>query len=302
MVGLREEWTAEITIDDSAPRVRTLDKKLSGAAFVEWSWDKLDDDAIRVASWCDDRGASGDVVLPGAIARGIRKPDGIRAVRDMIGNDFRPRFARVMRECGESLPHWLAHARDTVHLWKSLNRLHGLAVRWRAERFDGARAAYEMLDAWQERDWHLYDYEANARHEALNERRDFYRVLAATWAREYKSVLLSNQDLSREARFGEESDVRTTASCYQLRGAIRNAFADDAWDGRYKDGPRSENDERPWCERARDAWISGGARKEAIVVPRKEKTTNAWAARKKKAAEKRAAAEAARKASGNNAE
>lgn len=302
MQGLRERWTCEITVDDAAPAPRALDTQLSGVLFVEWSWDALDDDAIRVATWCDDRGGTGEVVLPASIARGIRKPDGIRAVRDVTANEFRSRFARALRECGEALPPWLARARDTVHLWKSLNRLHELAMRWRAEQCDLARAAYEMLDTWQARDWHLYEYEVNARAEAIGERLDWYRCLARRWAQSYRSVLLSNQNLSREAQFGDESDVRFTAAVYSLRNAVRNAFADDAWDGRWKDGPRSENDERSWCERARDAWMAGGARKDTIVVPRKEKTTNAWAKRKARATEKRAENEAARKAVAKGAE
>lgn len=299
--ALTEYWTCEITAADSATPARQLDKELRGTLFIDWSWDKLDDDAIRVATWCDDRGGSGEVVLPGSIARGLRKPDGIRAVRDVQANHVRPRFARLLRECADTLPPWLARARDTVHLWKSLFRLHELGIRWRREKFDGAREAYDLLDEWEERDVHLYDYEANARAEALNERLDFYRCVAKKWSQQYKEVVVSNQKLSLEARFGDASDVRFTACVYSFRNAVRNAFRGDAWDGRWKDGPRREEDERSWCERMRDAWMAGGARKDAMLVPRKVPTTNAWADRKRKAAEKRAAKEAARNAAANGA-
>jgi hypothetical protein len=301
MRGLREIWSCEITVDDAAPEARTLDTELEGLIAVEFCWDVLDS-GIRVANWCDDRGAHGEVILPAHTAEGIRKPDGIRAVRDMIANEFRPRFARLLRECGETLPPWLARARDTVHLWKSLNRLHELARRWRSEKCDLAREAYALLGEWEERDAHLYAYETGGRAKAIGCRDDFYYVIAKKWSQSYKFALISNQDLSREAQFGEESDRRFTAGCSKLRSAIRNAFGQDAWDGRWKDGPRGEEDERSWCERARDAWIAGGARKEAIVVPRKEKTGNAWARRKAKAAEKRALAESAREAGGNGTE
>jgi hypothetical protein len=42
------------------------------------------DGRVRVARWVDTPGASGTVDLPASIAEGIRKPDGIRSVRDKL--------------------------------------------------------------------------------------------------------------------------------------------------------------------------------------------------------------------------
>jgi hypothetical protein len=288
--GMRERWTVEITIDDSAPLPRSLDKDLTGAVAIEWEWSQVDGAGIRVARWADDHGQTGEIVLPERVVTGIRKPDGIRAVRDMIANEFRPKLARAILECKEPLPRWLMDAARTMHLWKSMDRFHALVMRWRRERCNVARAAYELLDAWAERDTHLYEYEAGARGEALLERREFYRLIAAKWSRQYRNVLLSDQDLSREARWGDESDVRFTAGIYALRGALRNAFGeDDTIESRWRDDP-SENDERLWSERTRDAWIAGGARGDGRFAEKKMKTVNAWAYRKAKKKEKQAAA------------
>jgi hypothetical protein len=279
--GFREQWTVEITVDDPSPHPHELDRELAGAIAVEWEWSLVDGHGIRVARWADHRGQTGEVMLPQSIVSGIRKPDGIRAVRDLVLNDLRPKLARSLRECHEPLPRWLSDAAATMHLWKSPDRFHGLAMRWRREKCDVARAAYEMLDAWQMgTEGHLYEYESGARREALRERREFYRLLAAKWSREYKAALLSDQDLSREARFGEESDVRTTAGVYELRGALRNAFGEaDTVESQWRDEPGEEED-RLWCERTRDAWIAGGARGDGRFAERKEKTANAWAKRK----------------------
>ena len=301
--GMRERWTVEITVDDPAPHHHERDTDLRGAVAVEWEWSKLDDESIRVARWADDRGGSGEFVLPARIATGIRKPDGIRAVRDLVLNDMRETLQRALKESKDKLPRWLADAAGVMHLWRSPDRFKGLAMRWRRERCDVARAAYAILDAWEMgTEGHLLDYESGARGEALRERRDWYRVLAAQMSRRYRTVLLSDQDLSREAKFGEEADVRQTAGVYELRGAMRNAFGEaDAVDSWWRDQP-SENDERLWCERTRDAWMAGGARGDGRFAARKEKTVNAWAARKAKGAAKRAEKQGAREAGANGAE
>jgi hypothetical protein len=285
----RETWTVEITVDDPAPDARSLDRTLSGAVAISWSWDAMPDESIRVASWRDTRGQVGEIVVPVSITKGIRKPDGIRAVRDLVWNDAQPKIARAIKESQDATP-WLVEAANTMPYWKSLGRVHELARRYRVEGCTSAVAAYEMIHAFCDRDLHLADYERNARDEAIRERREMYRVLAAQWARTYRHVLLSDHDLSREARRGEDSDVRFTASPNQLRGALKNAFGADAimatWDK-----------EEGWCERACAAYFTAGARSEMFAQP-KEKTTNAWASRKKKKQEK----EAARKPDGNAAE
>jgi hypothetical protein len=118
--------------------------------------------------------------------------------------------------------------------------------------------------------------------------------------RGYKRVLLSDQDLSYQARRGDASDVRTTASVHELRMALRNAFGEeDAIDAKWR-LPASE-DARRWCERVRDAWKAGGARGDGVFAARKEKTTNAWQARKAKAAKVRAEKEGAREAGAKTA-
>ena len=297
--GRHEVWTCEITVDDPSPPARDADRSLSGAIAVEWEWVPAPDGSIRVARWADDRGGSGEVLLPARLAVGIRKPDGHRAVRDRLANDARPKIQRDIREDKGPRPVWLAQDGATLHLWKSHARLHAMHRRWASECPSACPKARVALEEWVRRDRHLWDYEAGMRGQTLRARRDWYRCLARDWAGRYKTALLSDQDLSREARFGPDADVRQTAGVSELRQASRNAFGLDALDGR-REKPRE--DEAPWCERARDAWMAGGAREGDMFVRRKEHSGNAWAERKARAAAKRAEKEAARKASDNAAE
>lgn len=282
--GLREQWSCEITVDDPAPPSRTLDTAREGAIALSWAWDKIDDGSIRVAAYVDTRGARGDIVLPSRLAERIRHPDGIRSVRDIAWNYVQPQIAGAIKRAAqrERLPSWLLQAGATLHLWRSLGRVHELRRRWLREGYDGAREAFELLDGWAcgtrlarhgaNGDRHLYDYESGERRQLLRQRREWYRLHAAWIARTYRHALLSDHDLSREARWGDESAVRFTAAPDELRSAIRNALGEDAvvayWDR-----------EPEWCERACASYQAGGARG-AMFAPPRSKTTNAWAKRK----------------------
>jgi hypothetical protein len=300
--GPHERWSCEITVDDPAPPPRTLDTALMGAIAVEWSWDTLQDDMLRVASWADTNGESGEIVLPDRIVHGLVKASSIRAVRDMLAEDARPKIGKAIERSQEKLPLWLARAGQWIPLSKSPMRLHDLLRRWTTDRIDACREGYELLRAWADRDVHLWEYETGVRHGTLGARLDIYRVLARRWSERYRRVLLSDQDLSREARCGDEGTARFRAGCGEFRDALRNAFGpEDAIDARWRDAP-AEEDERSWCERTRDAWIAGGARGDGRFAKLKEKNDNAWAERKLKAEMKRQQVKGSREPSATPAE
>jgi hypothetical protein len=148
--GMREAWTVEITVDDEAPRPRDLDRSIEGSVAVEWEWSPTTDDAIRVARWADDRGDQGEIVLPGSIARGIRKPDGIRAVRDRLLNEMQPKLAGALRDGGSrmTLPEWLQEAANTLQLWRSHDRFRALEMRWRRVASHVLPDALAILSEW----------------------------------------------------------------------------------------------------------------------------------------------------------
>ena len=306
-IAMREEWSCEITVDDPAPMARTLDRSLRDAIAIEWAWTPRDDGSIHVASWADTRGERGEVVLPSLVVRGQKKASDLHAVRDMITDEVRPRLARAIASSRDVMPEWLRFATGRLQVVEGPNRpslgwLRDLARRWRRERCDAARSAYVILDAWEERDNHLWDYEAQNRQDALRWRKDVYRKLAAGWARRYRTAIMSNQDLSREAKFGDDADVRQSVAIYELRGAVQVAFGEeDSVLARWRDMP-DEDEERSWCERARDLWIAGGARGDGMFAARKEKTTNAWAARKAKKKTKAAENGGAREPGANRVE
>lgn len=264
------------------------------------------------------------------LARALRETDLSWTARKIAEIDYargRPIDARTRRQSGEppgayimaahttpggSLPSWLTRAVTTLHLWRSPSRFVELARQWRASKYDGARVAYELLDAWEQRDAHLDDYEDGTRARSLRWRRETYRVLAARWSRAYATVLVPDRDLSREARWGEKGEARFLASPQELRNCLRQAFGAGAEEVAWR-GPHGVLDEggeddtvSEWLEMACEQWRgtkkAGGARLERNSVEVGTMRGGAWARRQAAARERDVEREAARKASGNSAE
>ena len=316
--GPWERWSCEFTLEISGEHPRELDQDPQGAIAVEAVWDKPDDDLV-VARWRDEAGRTGIVdlkthpLIPGKrdLVEGLRKIDGIRSVRDQLVNDLRPRLARAILESKDAVPHWLRVAGEEIQAachpkakgWTSPSQFHSLVHRWRAEKCDAARPAYEMLDAWWLRDMHLWEYEAGQRSGSLRRRREFYRLLAVHWAREYRHVILDDRVLTREARFGEASDLRFTAAPAELRDCLAKAFGNQVTTHPVRDdAAKSETEDRDWCERAIDAWKVGGARNEKKKSKNSGVKGGAWADRKSKRAAKATENVSAREVVGNGAE
>lgn len=289
--GLRERWTVEITVDDPTPRPRELAAPtLDGVVAIEWEWTPLEDGGLRVARYrsasaelpmSGERvGVDHDVILPARIVQGIQKPNGIRSVRDTLMNALRDPLARAILDDKRS-PEWARAEARTMHLWKGPARFRAMAMRWRREGLPEPRKAYEILDAWEERENHLYEYESHARGEALRERREFFRILASRWSRLFRTLLVSDQDLSREARWGDDGDMRFVAGVSEFRQALRNAFGADALDAKWKDRVH-EDDERPWRERTLARWFEDADKADAFEA-RKTYSGNAWKERRAKA-------------------
>jgi len=302
--GVTFSWSVEITVDVERPS-RLLDSGISGVIAIEPQWIERPDGALICASYRDDKGDEGEVVMPARIVGALRKAADIRAVRDMLLNEARVDVQRLLVEALESLPLWLVEARNTIHLWKSPERFYRLVRRWRGERCDVARGAYDRLQAWELRDDHLWRYEAGSRGQALRSRNDFYHVEAAKWSRVYRHAIVPKRDYSREARFGAESDLRFMCSPSAFVLAIDSGF--DHGESAYN---------CPWAQADADGpeWTAVAIERfgaaDVAVVARRAKTDNdsekkegAWARRKRLKREKSSALQdAARKPDGNGPE
>lgn len=305
--GPWERWTCEITVElppgYRKPREMAKDRRGAIALVVEWV---EEDGRVRVGRWADDEGQEGSIWLDERCVKGLRKPEGIRSIRDVYLNAMRGKLVPVLRSHVHhhpDAPGWLKDAAQNGYAWRSPSRFHDLARRWRREKYDGARDAYEILEDWEfggyhrrgakrprRGEWggdaHLYEYECGARGDALAARKDLYRTTAAAWATRYRVVILEKRNLSFEARRPDEPGVseqswRQLAGVYELVGAARNAFGPaGVWEAprRPTDAVDEEGDPlpEPGAESLVERWRDAGA-----PVPEVgEKPASAWSRRK----------------------
>lgn len=120
-----------------------------------------------------------------------------------------------------------------VH-WRSAERFRALAFAWRAARWDGDEAGYDIIEKWRYRDEHLQRYEAGMLRGALLDRRETYRVIAAQLANTYRTLVVHDTDLSEIQRLpsptSDEPKIPVArrnqrhAAGSILRGCLENAF------------------------------------------------------------------------------
>jgi len=309
------QWSCEITVTGITDRSDVASSERRGAIAVEVCWSDRGSDGICAATWLDSDGKRGSVIVPPRVVGALRKAHDIRSLRDLsIGDQhavdgrllragIRTTLGRSLQATSDPLPPWLARARDTVAYWKSPGAFRALAQRWRRERCDAAREAYDLLQEWELRDAHLLNYEAGARRGGLKTRDQLYHTMALDWSGRYDQVIVDNRNLSREARWGEDSDVRFLTAPSDLRNALRNAFG---W--RAVELPHTskdvdaDGDPIEFCERAIAAYLAGTARAVKIEKDPAEIAGGAWARRKAKKRAKVDAVGAARESVGKCAE
>lgn len=202
----------------------------------------LPDHEIRVATWYDENGQSGELRLPQMLIGHLRVADAVQAVRDRLFNNAKSELAQAIKRL-KTAPDWLTTAAATISHWRSKARLAGLLCHWGENRFDGdERIWYLLADPkntdelghradWLGKDIHLWRWEEGARVKARRARLDFYRVFAKTLGAQYGTVVLEKFNIAKIARRGEERDNETAHSNRQLvavselRRCIEQAFA-----------------------------------------------------------------------------
>lgn len=230
----RGRWLISLVCDLPAPAGAALVRPPgAGTIAIDIGWRRRPGGGLRVAAWCDDRGQTGEVVLPPRLLQALQKPEDLRSIRDQ---GFAPVHADLQAWLKQQpgLPDWLAAETTHVAQWRSPARLHRLLARWRVQRFPGDAAIYARLEAWRLRDLHLWRWEAHGREQALGWRRHLYRQFAAEVVRRYAAIRLEAFDLRpvvTRGRHGGQADdlpaearhMRFLAAPHTLRLALQHA-------------------------------------------------------------------------------
>jgi hypothetical protein len=231
-LGPKDEWSLHVTLEWPADQ-RPVDAESCGAGTVavDLGW-RQDADTLRAGGWTDGE-TSGEIHLDPAVRAMLRKAADIRSIRDQRQNDIRTALV-AWRDSVGTLGSEHAEALRMLPAWQSPARFAALARWWRDHRHDGDAVILPALEAWRRRDKHLWLYEIGTRRRAVARRRDQYRVLAATLARRYRTLVIERLDLRVLAAIpapeseresvpkGRAQRVETAPS--ELRTALVNAF------------------------------------------------------------------------------
>lgn len=233
-IGPRPEWHVCFTValpDETRPPLG------HGACGVNFGWRRVDG-GVRVATWADDTGATGTIVVPDALISGVRKADDLESVRDRSFNEQRATLAAWIKEHATQLPAWFIEGTATIALWKGKERLTRWIERWRAHAAiqsicDGADAMLASCEAWAKQDLHLWRWSSSQRRNCERRRTDIYRVAAARLAERYDTIYVDDADFAELARRpdmgAEEANIHQREAGSSVRqivapGELRNAI------------------------------------------------------------------------------
>lgn len=188
--GREVRWQLNVTVN-----VPAAPPKPGPMIAIDLGW-RLLPEGVRVAYWQDDRGRSGQVLVPGADIAQFEQVRSLRSLCDRKREEYLPALAAWLD--GKSLEgEW---AQRTAHIaqWRSPDRLERLIAWWRDHRMEGDAEAYEAAHEWRRGYMHLANWWRNLQEQLTSRVRERYRIFGARVARDYGTVVLELFDL-REA-------------------------------------------------------------------------------------------------------
>src|SRR3990172_2772711 len=139
-LGTHTKWSAQIVLD-GLPEV-TLPTPTRGTVAIDVGWRRFDE-GVRVATWVDDEGETGELLMPHELVERWHKVEDLRSIRDTNFNHARDELRewRSLETLPDSkaLPDWLRETTKALHAWRAPARLAALALRWRSQRFEATR-------------------------------------------------------------------------------------------------------------------------------------------------------------------
>lgn len=277
--GPREVWEALFSVDTSEQQEYCG----TGTVAIDIGWRVIGDE-VRVATWYDSQGNAGELRLPAPLVSALWYPDELGRIRT---NNLNAMKQTLLASLPEDLPEWLRRrtvrkderlpsskqAHHYLSQWKSFSRWAVLAKYW-----EGGECP-EVLEKWRYHDFHLWEWQENQRRQALNRRKDHYRVFAAWLARTYGCVILEDFELPRVAKKANpeanaENETaranRQKVAVHEMRDAIVNAMVSrggDVW----WENPAFTTQECPVCHHI-EKWNAAASILRKPVCPKCKET------------------------------
>lgn len=229
-VGVQTKWSVQFVI--ACPELEpTHPRGESGTVAVHLGWRLLPDGRLRVATWKDDHGQTGEWCMPADRMARWSRSESLRSIRDRMFDAIRATLTTMLEPL--TPPDVVAERLAYMNRWRSQNRLATLIRIWGESRFDGDTAAFAAATEWLKQDRHLHDYEAFNRRKAANWRKVEYRKLAVLLSSRYKTLVIgqvnwkalgTDPDPAKSKLPEEVRHRRTIAPCGGLDATLRTYF------------------------------------------------------------------------------
>ena len=218
-VGQRVEWRALFSL--SFPEIErpmpTIEYAPSNKTIaLNLGWCQVAG-GLRAGYVVTADGREQEVLVPHTVIDRVTKADSIRGIRDEHLNTMRSALsawvaANPWPVTPPGAPRGFAERSEHLGHWRSSERFTALARYWRANRFPGDDAGYDLLEAWRYRDQHLEQYQLGMARGALRHRRELFRRAAAELAKTYDTLVIDDFDLRDTQRSPAAEDARTEIS------------------------------------------------------------------------------------------
>jgi hypothetical protein len=216
------------------------------SAALHMGWRKLDDGAVRVATWATqqpvtvpdhlhevvrlhDSGRSGEIVFPSGWLDVAGRPASLRSIRDTSQAPVQDTLAAWLDEYPQPDPRQddpdrqLTGAR--VRRWRSASRLAALCHRWREQppAEPGGHEQAVLLEEWRKQDKHLWAWEANERDQNVARRNDAWRKVASWLTNHAGSIVVDDTNLAKLRRRDDVADNDPALPAEQANAARARA-------------------------------------------------------------------------------
>lgn len=201
--GTDGRWEFQLSLE--APLFAQRDEAHGeGVVALDIGWRQRMDDHLRVATWYDSEGRSGELALPADFVGAMEHARDLRSIRDKHFDAIKARLIEALPSVADE---WLKTELKGLERWRSCARLAIAVLRWRKDhRFAGDEALFTEVDVWRKKDRHLYQWECREREKAARRRRDIYRCFAAKLVLRYKRIVVEDIDLAEMAELPEVED------------------------------------------------------------------------------------------------
>lgn len=197
--GSKRSWSVDFTIDND-PIIRACG---DGEVAVNLGWrDRGPENGIRVGYAMDMRsGEAWECLVPPDILNALSYQQHLRSIRDRSFEEIKARLKHWLASAdGRFAPKWFVEDLKHMSLWRAQTRLVRVHRKWAAERWKGDKDIFQIVDAWQKQDHHLWTWESNQRIKSIRRRNDFFANWAYQLCSRYTVVVLNEHDMSETAR------------------------------------------------------------------------------------------------------